>query len=96
MASPVGRVFVMGKRCRQPGVLLRGLECSGQAMDLFRGDPAKRPASKLSTAADAINARFGRRTVFSAAAGTAQKWRMKRAMLSSRYTTRWDELLVVR
>ncbi len=43
-----------------------------------------------------INPRMGRGTIFFAAAGTAQKWRMKRAMLSSRYTTRWDELLVVK
>ena len=54
------------------------------------------PASKLSATVDAINSRLGRGTIFFAAAGTAQKWRMKRSMLSSRYTTRWDELLVVK
>lgn len=92
----VGRLFVTGKRYRRAGVLLCGLERAGQAMDLFRGDPAQRPAAKLSAAADAINARFGRRTVFFASEGTERKWRMKREMLSSRFTTRWDELLVVK
>ena len=92
----VGRLFVTGKRYRRAGVLLCGLERAGQAMDLFRGDPAKRPAAKLSAAADAINARFGRRTVFFASEGTERKWRMKREMLSSRFTTRWNELLIVK
>ena len=92
----VGRLFVTGKRYRRAGVLLCGLERAGQAMDLFRGDPSKRPAAKLSAAADAINARFGRRTVFFASEGTERKWRMKREMLSCRFTSRWDELLVVK
>ena len=64
--------------------------------DRVGGCPSDRPASKLSATVDAINSRLGRGTIFFAAAGTAQKWRMKRAMLSSRYTTRWDELLVVK
>lgn len=89
-------LFVPGKRYRRAGVLFFGLEKEGAAGDLFSGRPSDRPASKLSATVDAINSRLGRGTIFFAAAGTAQKWRMKRAMLSSRYTTRWDELLVVK
>jgi DNA polymerase V len=90
----VGRLFVSGKRYRRAGVLLCGLERAGLALDLFRGDPAKRPAAKLSAVADAINARFGRGTVFFAAEGTERKWKMKREMLSGCPTTRWAEVLV--
>ena len=90
----VGRLFVPGKRYRRAGVLLCGLERAGLALDLFRGDPAKRPAAKLSAVADAINARFGRGTVFFAAEGTERKWKMKREMLSGCPTTRWAEVLV--
>ena len=68
----------------------------GQAMDLFRGDPLKRPAAKLSATADAINARFGRGTVFFASEGVARQWKMKREMLSGRPTTRWNELMVAK
>ena len=92
----VGRLFVPGKRYRRAGVLLCGLERAGQAMDLFFGDPAKRPAARLSAIADAINARFGRRTVFFAAEGTERKWKMKREMLSGCPTTRWSDLLVAK
>lgn len=65
-------------------------------MDLFFGDPSKRPAAKLSAMADAINARFGRGTVFFAAEGTARKWKMKREMLSGCPTTQWKDILVVK
>ncbi len=92
----VGRLFVSGKRYRRAGVLLCGLERAGLALDLFRGDPAKRPAAKLSAVADAINARFGRGTVFFASEGTERKWKMKREMLSGRPTTRWAEVLVAK
>ena len=89
-------LFVPGKRYRRAGVLFFGLEREGAAGDLFHGRPSERPASKLSATVDAINARLGRGTVFFAASGVERKWKMKREMLSSRYTTCWDELLVVK
>ena len=92
----VRRLFVSGKRYRRAGVLLCGLERAGQAMDLFFGDPSKRPAAKLSAVADAINARFGRGTVFFAAEGTERKWRMKRELLSGCPTTRWGDVLAAK
>ena len=49
------------------------------------------------TAVDAINARYGKGKVFSAAEGIGQRsWQMKRSKLSKRTTTRWDELMTVR
>ena len=46
---------------------------------------------------DALNARYGKGKVFSAAQGLgARSWHMKRQKLSSRPTTRWDELMTVR
>jgi len=89
-------LFVPGKRYRRAGVLFFGLEKEGAAGDLFRGRPADRPAARLSATVDAINARLGRDAVFFAAAGTAREWRMKRQMLSRRFTTRWSELLAAK
>jgi hypothetical protein len=51
---------------------------------------------QLSATVDAINTRLGRDTVFFAASGVERKWKVKREMLSSRYTTCWNELLVVK
>ena len=51
----------------------------------------------LQQAVDAINARYGKGKVFSAAEGIGPRpWQMKRSKLSRRPTTRWDELLTVR
>ena len=65
-------------------------------------DPAQ---AKLYQAVDQLNRRFGKRAVFvgsmgvpsPAASGTEtdQPWAMKRERMSPRYTTRWDELMVV-
>lgn len=45
---------------------------------------------------DKINQRFGQDTLFLASAGVKQAWQARRANLSRRYTTRWDELLQVK
>ena len=89
-------MFVEGKHYRRAGVRLCGLERAEAVADLFHGDPLSRPAAKLSATVDAINARFGRGTLFYASEGTTKEWKTKREMLSGRPTTRWGELLVVR
>lgn len=50
---------------------------------------------RLMEVIDAINARYGRETIRLAAAGHGQGWRAKVASLSPRFTTRWDEIVVV-
>ena len=46
---------------------------------------------------DALNARYGKGKVFSAAEGIGERsWQMKRSKLSKRASTRWDELMVVK
>ena len=89
------RLFVAGHRYRRAGVLLCGIEPAGGAADLFAGDPSETKSAKLSAALDAVNAKFGRGTVFLAASGTKRPWKMKRDLLSPCPTTRWSDLLVV-
>ena len=78
------------------GVVFFGLERAGAPRqgDLFAAAEPTRP-SKLYKAVDALNARYGRGKVFSAAEGIAKPWKMKRGKLSPRATTNWNELLVV-
>jgi len=47
-------------------------------------------------AVDRINIKWGSNTIKYASSGLEQSWRMKRAKLSPRYTTNWDEMLVVK
>jgi len=50
----------------------------------------------LMSAMDSINARWGSETVRSGASGYERPWGMKRATLSPRYTTNWEEILWAR
>ncbi len=98
IAPEVPALFLPGTRYRKTGVVFFGLEKVGTArqMDLF-SPPKVSEASPLYKAIDAINARYGKGKVFSAAEGLGERsWKMKRGMLSRRATTRWDELMVVR
>ena len=94
----VAALFTPGLRYRKTGVVFFGLEKPGtpQQIDLFDATPpAER--SRLYEAVDALNARYGKGKVFSAAEGIGERsWQMKRAKLSKRPTTRWNELLTVR
>ena len=64
---------------------------------IHEGDLLVVDRSRLYAAVDALNARYGKGKVFSAAEGIGEKsWHMKRQKLSPRPTTRWDELMVVR
>jgi len=77
-------------------VLLMDLrQCGEFTGDLFAATP--RPgADRLMAVVDRINAQEGRGTVRLGRIPAAPKWAMRREMLSQRYTTRWDELMVVR
>ena len=56
-----------------------------------------RPGTDARPYVDALNARYGKGKVFSAAEGIGERsWQMKRSKLSKRPTTRWDELMTVR
>ncbi len=99
----VDALYVPGTRYRKTGIVFFGLEKPGTArqMDLFEDSrspfPAPRSPSRLYAAVDALNARYGKGKVFSAAQGIgAKSWHMKRQKLSRRPTTRWDELMTVR
>ena len=54
-------------------------------------DPKKR---RLMEVMDAVNEKAGRGALRLAASGLKREWRMKRQMLSPRYTTRWAEVPV--
>ncbi len=75
-------------------------QCQGE-LDL-EGDPlaekhhARR--KRLMVAMDAVNDRFGRGALQLGAAGIPHgkhRWQMRQERRSPRYTTHWDELLVV-
>jgi DNA polymerase V len=76
-------------------VLLQDLRQRGEfTADLFAQAP--RPgADRLMAVVDHINAREGRGAVRLGRIPAAPAWAMKREMMSKRYTSRWDELMIV-
>ena len=99
----VDALYIKGTRYRKTGIVFFGLEKPGTArqMELFEDShspfPIPRSPSALYAAVDALNARYGKGKVFSAAQGLGTKsWHMKRQKLSRRPTTRWDELITVK
>ena len=53
-------------------------------------------SEKLMQTLDAINQKMGKNTVQLGGARKKAPWQIKRELLSSRYTTRWDEILIVK
>ena len=98
ISDEVKYLYLPGVRYRKTGIVFFGLEKPGVARqaDLF-APVQKTERSRLYKAVDAINARYGKGKVFSAAEGIGPRsWQMKRSKLSKRASTRWDELLTVR
>ena len=100
ISDEVKYLYLPGIRYRKTGIVFFGLEKPGTAhqLDLFAdaSTPAPRQ-SALYKAVDALNAKYGKGKVFSAAEGIGKKsWHMKRQKLSPRPTTRWDELITVK
>ncbi len=51
---------------------------------------------RLMEVIDLLNSRYGSGTIRFASEGMRQEWKMRSDLRSPRYTTRWDELLVVK
>lgn len=95
--SEIPSLYIPGMRYRKTGIVFFGLENPGglRQTDLFEATP-NAEQSKLYKAVDALNQRYGKDKVFSAAEGIGVRtWQMKRSKLSSRATTRWSEIVKV-
>jgi len=90
------RIYKEGYEYKKAGVALTDIVPAGESqLNLFvRFDQSKH--RNLMRAMDTINAQWGRETLRSGASGYKRPWGMKRAMLSPRFTTRWEELLRIR
>ncbi len=91
------RLYRSGYCYHKAGVMLLDL-CDGAINQggLFGDETKRERVGRLMVAVDALNRRFGAGTVCWAAAGLQQEWKMRAEWRSSRFTTRWDELAVVR
>lgn len=94
-SEALGKIFRQGYRYKKAGVTLSGLSPANQVQtQLF--DPIDRAKHKaLMTTMDEVNSRHGRSTIKLAAEGYAGI-QSSRDHLSPRYTTCWDEIMVIK
>jgi DNA polymerase V len=86
-------IYKPGYRYKKAGVIITDIVPEHNLqLNLFVAEPHAGRARHLMKAIDQINCRWGGNTVFYAAAGIHQPWRMRRARQSPRVTTCWEEL----
>lgn len=93
----LGKIFRPGYAYKKAGVLLSGLEPVGRRQASLLADSKREErAAALMVAMDQINDRWGRGSIRPLATGFGGDWRMRREKLSHAWTTRWEEIPVVR
>ena len=89
-------IFQGGFRYKKAGILLTELVPAQQIqLSLFDNRDRERSARFMATMDD-INRQWGTGTVRYAAVGFRNRWKMRSARRSPRYTTRWEELVEVK
>lgn len=92
----VERIYRQGYNYKRAGIMLMGIVPEDQAQLGFFGRVRTERDRKLMDVIDEINTRFGKGTIKLAAMGLKQSWQMRCQLRSPRFTTRWEELPVVR
>ncbi|KQO24174.1 DNA polymerase V subunit UmuC [Acidovorax sp. Leaf76] len=100
-AAGMRRMYEPGYRMAKAGVMLLDL-MPGSVLqcELDLEDEDHRDRSELMKAIDALNTRYGKGTVHSAATGGSSKatkgWGMRQERRTPQYTTRWEDVPVAR
>ena len=92
----VDQLFEKGRRYKKAGVMLSGLvpdECIQANLFVAEKNNTKR---RLMGMLDNINFAMRDDMIKFAASGTTRDWKMRQELRSPRYTTRWEEMFVVK
>lgn len=89
-------VYRPGFRYSKAEVLLMDLRQRGEYTDDLFAETQPLASERLMGVLDAINGRWGRGTLRTGAVPASPNWGMKRELMSQSYTTRLDQLMVVR
>ena len=84
-----------GYQYKKGGVMLLDLAPAQYVQGSLFDEPDDEASKARMKALDLINRKYGRGTVVIGSHGLKQKWAMRRAHMSKRYTTNWHELLGV-
>ncbi|MFH1547219.1 MAG: Y-family DNA polymerase [bacterium] len=96
--SCLEKIYLDGKNYKKAGVILSNIvpEENFQMSVFERYDPKNnKEESNIMKAVDHLNHVYGNNTVVSLTEGIEKRWKMRRELLSQRFTTNWNELLTV-
>lgn len=96
----IRRIYQPGYQLSKAGVMLLDLQASTVMQgELDLEDDVAPDKTRLMQAMDAINGRYGKGTLQVGSIGASDQprdWAMKQERRTPRYTTRWDEMALVR
>ena len=90
----IRKIYKSGYRYKKAGIILYELHDASSVRGLL--DYNRDQSELLMKSLDEINFRYGSSTLKLAAEGMEKKWSMKRKKISPCYTTRFDELMIVK
>ena len=90
----IKNIYKKGYRYKKAGIILYELHNSTSVRGLL--DYGRPRSESLMKSLDDINYRYGSSTLKIAAEGVQKSWQMRRQNVSPCYTTRFDELMIVR
>ncbi len=90
-------IWLPGLYYQKAGVMLHGIVDAGSVQGNFFADkkPEKKQTS-LMEAVDGLNRKLGKNSLWYASSGDEKPWKMKQEYKSPSYTTKWDDLPVVK
>jgi DNA polymerase V len=91
----LSRIYKQGYRYKKTGIMLLDLIPTSLEQKHLFVDYDHRPGDHLMELVDRINKDHGPDTLFFGAQGVTREWKMRCGSRSPRYTTQWDELLMV-
>jgi DNA polymerase V len=92
----VRRIYKLGPRYQKAGVMLLDISPASAIQGcLFERGDCDRDLLLMATV-DRLNQEYGKRAVFFASEGCTQQWAMKRERMTQAYTTRWEDVPVVK
>ncbi len=94
--SLVDQLFQPGTVYKKAGVMLSGLVPDTSIQGNLFAAPANNCGRKLMAMIDNVNFSQRNDVLKFAASGTSRDWKMRQELRSPRYTTRWEELFVVK
>ena len=92
----LSKIYQHGYRYKKTGIMLLDLIPASLEQKQLFVDFDHRPGDHLMKIVDRVNKEQGSDTLFFGAQGVTREWQMRCGSRSPRYTTQWNELLMVR